>query len=70
MNTLNILVLTLTAVAYNETATITLHCLTKHVGELLPVVKELITDSTMPQEELDIYQAKYEAAAESKPEEK
>ena len=41
---------------YHETATITLHCLTKHVGELLPVVKELITDSTMPQEELEIYQ--------------
>ncbi len=40
---------------YNETATITLHCLTKHVSELLPVVKELITDSTMPQDELDIY---------------
>ncbi|HMK24936.1 MAG TPA: pitrilysin family protein [Chitinophagaceae bacterium] len=40
---------------YNETATITLHCLSKHVGELLPVVKELITDSTMPQDELDIY---------------
>ena len=40
---------------YNETATITLHCLNKHVNELLPVVKELITDSTMPQEELDIY---------------
>ena len=40
---------------YNETATITLHCLTKHVGELLPAVKELIIDSTMPQDELDIY---------------
>jgi zinc protease len=40
---------------YNETATITLHCLTKHVAELLPAVKELITDSTMPQDELDIY---------------
>ena len=40
---------------YNETATITLHCLTKHVKELLPVVKELITDSVLPQEELDIY---------------
>jgi predicted Zn-dependent peptidase len=40
---------------YNETATITLHCLTKHVDELLPVVKELITDSTMPQDELEIY---------------
>ncbi|MEI2740791.1 MAG: pitrilysin family protein [Chitinophagaceae bacterium] len=40
---------------YNETATITLHCLTKHIKELLPVVKELITDSVMPQNELDIY---------------
>lgn len=40
---------------YNETATITLHCLTKHIKELLPVVKELITDSVLPQEELDIY---------------
>ncbi|MGQ0738732.1 MAG: M16 family metallopeptidase [Bacteroidota bacterium] len=40
---------------YNETATITLHCLNKHVNELLPVVKELITASVMPQEELDIY---------------
>jgi len=40
---------------YNETALLSLHCLTKHVGELLPAVKELITDSTLPQEELDIY---------------
>ena len=40
---------------YNETATITLHCLTKHIKELLPVVKELIIDSVLPQEELDIY---------------
>jgi zinc protease len=41
---------------YSETASITLHCLTKHIGELLPVVKELITDSTMPEQELAIYQ--------------
>jgi zinc protease len=40
---------------YNETATITLHCLTKHIGELLPVVKELITDSVMPEDELATY---------------
>jgi zinc protease len=40
---------------YHEMAAITLHCLTKHIGELLPVVKELITDSAMPQEELAIY---------------
>jgi len=41
---------------YNETATITLHCLSKHIKELLPSVRELIVDSVMPQEELDIYQ--------------
>ncbi|MEN9549556.1 MAG: hypothetical protein RIR12_2147 [Bacteroidota bacterium] len=40
---------------YNETATITLHCLTKHVNELLPAVRELITESVLPQQELDIY---------------
>ena len=40
---------------HSETATITLHCLNKHVKELLPVVRELITDSTLPQDELDIY---------------
>ncbi|HRG24190.1 MAG TPA: pitrilysin family protein [Chitinophagaceae bacterium] len=40
---------------YNETATISMHCLSKHVGELLPVVKEMITQSTMPSEELAIY---------------
>ncbi len=41
---------------YNETATITLHCLNKHVAELLPVVAELITESIFPEEELAIYQ--------------
>lgn len=40
---------------YNETATITLHCLNKHVEELLPVVAELITDPAYPQDELDTY---------------
>lgn len=39
----------------NETAEISLHCLTKHIGELLPVVAELIEDSTLPEEELSIY---------------
>ena len=41
--------------AQHETAEITLHCLNKHVRELLPVVAELVTDSVYPQEELDIY---------------
>ncbi|MCC7523824.1 MAG: insulinase family protein [Chitinophagaceae bacterium] len=40
---------------YNETAVLSLHSLTKHLYELLPVVRELITDSTMPENELDIY---------------
>jgi zinc protease len=39
----------------NETAEISLHCLGRYVSELLPVIAELITDSTFPQEELDIY---------------
>lgn len=39
----------------SEFANITLHCLAKTVNELLPVVRELITDSVMPQDELDIY---------------
>ncbi|WP_229688983.1 M16 family metallopeptidase [Puia dinghuensis] len=41
--------------AHHETAEMTLHCLNKHVGELLPVVAELVTDSVFPVEELDIY---------------
>jgi predicted Zn-dependent peptidase len=40
---------------YNETSNIILHCLTKHLHELLPVMRELITDATFPQHELDIY---------------
>ena len=40
---------------YHETASLSLHCLTKHIGELLPVVKELLTDSVLPEEELAIY---------------
>lgn len=40
---------------YNETATITLHTLSKHLPELLPVVAEIISESTFPEEELAIY---------------
>jgi predicted Zn-dependent peptidase len=40
---------------YNEISTLTLHCLNKHIGELLPVVEELITDSILPEEELAIF---------------
>lgn len=40
---------------YNETAVVTLHSLSKHLDKLLPVVAELFTESSMPQQELDIY---------------
>lgn len=40
---------------YNETAELTLHCLNKHVNELVPVVAEIITDSIFSEEELSIY---------------
>ena len=40
---------------FNETATITLHCLSKHLDVLLPVVREMITESIFPEEELVIY---------------
>jgi len=41
--------------AYNETSTLTLHTLTKHINELLPVVREILTDSIFPEEELTVY---------------
>ncbi|HLO80799.1 MAG TPA: pitrilysin family protein [Chitinophagaceae bacterium] len=40
---------------YNETAVISLHTLTRHLSELLPVVTELITESVFPEHELDIF---------------
>lgn len=39
----------------NETATITLHCLSKHLEVLLPVVREMITESIFPEDELATY---------------
>lgn len=40
---------------FNETATITLHCLNKHLSKLLPVVTELLTEAIFPESELAIY---------------
>src|SRR6476620_2797080 len=40
---------------YNETSTVTLHCLNKHINKLLPVVAELFTESIFPEEEVAIY---------------
>ena len=45
----------LNRVCYNETATITLHCLSKHLNVLLPVVREILTDSVFPDQELEIF---------------
>ncbi|HEX8459989.1 MAG TPA: pitrilysin family protein [Segetibacter sp.] len=40
---------------YSEHANISLHCLNKHLKEVLPVVEELITDSIFSEEELAVY---------------
>ncbi len=40
---------------YNETATLSLHTLTKYLPELLPLMKEIITDSIFPEQELAVY---------------
>lgn len=40
---------------YNETATLTLHCLSKHLNKLLPVIREVLTESIFPGQELEIY---------------
>jgi zinc protease len=40
---------------YNETATISLHCLNKHIGALLPVVQEMIEESVFPEAELQLF---------------
>ncbi len=40
---------------YSETSTFTLHCLSKHIQELLPVVKDVLTDPVFPEKELEIY---------------
>ena len=40
---------------YNETSELALHCLNKHVDELVPVIGEIISDSIFPEKELEIY---------------
>ena len=39
----------------SETAVVTLHTMSKHLQKLLPVVTDIFTNSTFPQEELDIF---------------
>jgi predicted Zn-dependent peptidase len=45
----------LTRNCYNETATLSLHTLAKHLPKLLPVIAEILTESVFPEEELAIY---------------
>jgi predicted Zn-dependent peptidase len=40
---------------YSETASVSIHCLNKHLGDLLPVLQEMITDASFPEEEIAIY---------------
>ena len=40
---------------YNETSTLTLHTLNKHLPELLPLMAEILTESIFPESELAIY---------------
>lgn len=39
----------------NETANLSLHTLSKYLPELLPVIREMITDSIFPEEELSVF---------------
>ena len=41
-----------TRACYNETATVSLHTLSKHLPVLLPVMKEIVTDAIFSEEEL------------------
>jgi len=40
---------------YNETAVVTLHCLSRQLENLLPLVQELFVDAIFPEEELHIF---------------
>ena len=40
---------------YNETAVLSLHTLSKHLNVLLPVMREMITEASFPESELDIF---------------
>lgn len=40
---------------YNETSTLSLHTLSKHLHSLLPTIKDILTNCTFPEQELKIY---------------
>lgn len=39
----------------NDYATVTLHCLTKHLDKVLPVIQEILSAPSFPEAELEIY---------------
>jgi len=45
----------LNVACYNETAVVKLHCLNKHLPELLPIIREILTEPEFPEEEISIY---------------
>lgn len=45
----------LSRACYNETAVVTLHCLSKYLPQVLPVVADMLCNATFPQEELNIF---------------
>ncbi len=40
---------------YNETAVVTLHCLTRQLEHILPIVQEIFREANFPEDELNIY---------------
>lgn len=40
---------------HHEVATLSLHCLEKHLDHLLPVIREILSESVYPDEELTLY---------------
>ncbi|MBK0378947.1 M16 family metallopeptidase [Mucilaginibacter segetis] len=40
---------------HHDYSQITLYCLSKHLNQILPIVKEVITDSVFPEKELETY---------------
>ncbi|MEP6615312.1 MAG: pitrilysin family protein [Ginsengibacter sp.] len=40
---------------HNETSSIVLHCLSRHLNVLLPVVREIINEAAFPEEEIGIF---------------
>lgn len=41
---------------FNETAVVSLHSISRHIDQLLPVLEDMFTDAVFPEKELEIYQ--------------